>query len=110
MRKNEKPGEAVDWSLTTWDGSRREALRRWAQLPLERIIAALEEMQELSDMLSKSRIAGGAVAPPAAENAVHEQRSDYNAKTGTQPASAQNATPTGLDGSRQPSKKGGKET
>lgn len=49
--KTEKPGD-VDWNLATWDGSRREALRRWAQLPLERVIAALEEMQELSDMLS----------------------------------------------------------
>lgn len=57
MPKAEKPGD-IDWSLATWDGSRREALRRWAQLPLERVIAALEEMQELSDMLSASRPAG----------------------------------------------------
>jgi len=55
MPKNEKPGEAVDWSLTTWDGARREALRRWAQLPLERVIAALEEMQELNNMLSGAK-------------------------------------------------------
>jgi len=54
MTDTEKTSPAVDWNLATWDGARREALRRWAQLPLERIIAALEEMQELSDMLAKS--------------------------------------------------------
>jgi hypothetical protein len=37
----------IDWRLTTWEGARREELRRWAQLPLERIVAALEEMAEL---------------------------------------------------------------
>lgn len=58
MPKTEQTDAMVDWSLTTWDGSRREALRRWARLPLEQIIAALEEMQGLSDMLSASRTAG----------------------------------------------------
>lgn len=42
MPKNEKPGEVADWRLATWNGSRREALRRWARLPLEQAIAALE--------------------------------------------------------------------
>ncbi|MFM1886730.1 MAG: hypothetical protein RL026_1887 [Pseudomonadota bacterium] len=37
----------IDWRLTTWEGARREELRRWSQLPLERIVAALEEMAEL---------------------------------------------------------------
>ena len=40
--------EEIDWSLTTWEGARREQLRRWAALPLERIVLALEEMQELA--------------------------------------------------------------
>ncbi len=44
----------MDWSLATWEGSRRETLRRWARLPLERVIATLEEMQELNEMLSES--------------------------------------------------------
>ena len=43
--------EDIDWSLTTWEGARREQLRRWAALPLERIVLALEEMQELADWL-----------------------------------------------------------
>ncbi|MEW6690407.1 MAG: hypothetical protein AB1452_15115 [Pseudomonadota bacterium] len=42
----------IDWRLTTWDGARREQLRRWAELPLERMILALEEMEELSRRLS----------------------------------------------------------
>jgi hypothetical protein len=42
----------IDWTLTTWEGARREQLRRWAELPLERIVAALEEMQELAEWLS----------------------------------------------------------
>ncbi|MBL1275623.1 MAG: hypothetical protein COB30_006020 [Ectothiorhodospiraceae bacterium] len=46
-----KPKDKTDWNLATWEGARRETLRRWAELPLERIIAALEEMQELNDAL-----------------------------------------------------------
>jgi hypothetical protein len=45
----------IDWSLTTWEGARREQLRRWAKLPLEQIIAALEEMQELSEAFSETQ-------------------------------------------------------
>jgi hypothetical protein len=44
----------VDWRLTTWEGTRREQLRRWAQLPLDRVIAALEEMEELTRLLGQS--------------------------------------------------------
>jgi hypothetical protein len=56
MMKNNDPQipESVDWSLTTWEGARREQLRRWSELPLDRIILALEEMQRVSDMLNKS--------------------------------------------------------
>jgi hypothetical protein len=50
MAKNEN--DAIDWSLTTWEGSRREQLRRWAELSLEEIIRAQEEMQELSERLN----------------------------------------------------------
>ena len=109
MPENEKPDQAVDWSLATWDGSRREALRRWAQLPLERVIAALEEMQELNDMLSESPAAGEAAPRTGAGSAVHEQHSGYRAKSETQPGASQDATPTGNHGSHQPDKKGGHE-
>lgn len=52
MATPEKPGAPFDWTLATWDGARREALRRWAKLPLERVIAAQEEMAELSQLLA----------------------------------------------------------
>lgn len=44
--------ESFDWSLTTWEGSRREQMRRWAELTLEEIIRAQEEMAELSERLA----------------------------------------------------------
>lgn len=37
-----------DWTLATFDGARREQLRRWSRLSLQQIIEALEEMEELS--------------------------------------------------------------
>ena len=55
MAANELHDAAIDWSLTTWQGARREQLRRWAELPLERIVAALEEMEELANRLNPER-------------------------------------------------------
>jgi len=43
--------DAIDWSLTTWEGAEREQLRRWAQLSLEEIVRAQEEMQSLAERL-----------------------------------------------------------
>ena len=43
--------DSIDWSLTTWEGSRREQLRRWSALSLEEIILAQEEMRELAEKL-----------------------------------------------------------
>jgi hypothetical protein len=56
---SERQTDGIDWSLTTWEGSRREQLRRWAALPLERVILAIEEMQELSDHFRREPEAGG---------------------------------------------------
>jgi len=41
----------IDWSLTTWEGSRREQLRRWSLLTLEEIFDAQEEMAQLAKEL-----------------------------------------------------------
>lgn len=46
----------VDWSLTTWEGARREQMRRWAELPFERAIMALEEMEELAKELQAAPV------------------------------------------------------
>ncbi len=42
----------VDWQVTTYEGARREQLRRWSRLSLRQIILALEDMEELSRKLS----------------------------------------------------------
>ena len=55
---SEADSDNIDWSLTTWDGARREQLRRWAQLPLENIIAALEEMQAVAEGLNPGGSSG----------------------------------------------------
>lgn len=47
--------DSIDWSLTTWEGSRREQLRRWAELSLREIIQAQEEMQELSERFAQTQ-------------------------------------------------------
>lgn len=47
--------DAIDWSLTTWEGAEREQLRRWAALSLEEIVRAQEEMQELNERLASMR-------------------------------------------------------
>lgn len=40
--------EHIDWSLTTWEGSRRAQIERWAEMSLDQILEAQEEMAELS--------------------------------------------------------------
>jgi hypothetical protein len=44
--------DGIDWSLTTWEGARREQMRRWANMPLSELVLALEEMQVLAEHLS----------------------------------------------------------
>ena len=46
-----KPPPEPDWSLATFEGARREQLRRWSQLPLEDILRAIEEMHEVARQL-----------------------------------------------------------
>jgi hypothetical protein len=45
----------IDWTLTTWEGAEREQLRRWAQLSLEEIVRAQEEMQSLAEQLGEAK-------------------------------------------------------
>ena len=54
MAEND-PLHSFDWSLTTWEGSRRGQLRRWAQLTLEEIVQAQEEIAELNGRLADMR-------------------------------------------------------
>ena len=51
MSNSARNSPEIDWSLTTYEGSRREQLRRWAKLPLEDALEALEAMHELAEEL-----------------------------------------------------------
>ena len=53
MPNGSTEADEIDWSLTTWEGARKEQLRRWSQMPLREIITALEEMQELAEKLKR---------------------------------------------------------
>lgn len=49
MPDNNPPISEFDWRRTSFEGARREQLRRWAHLPLEHILLAIEEMQDIAD-------------------------------------------------------------
>ena len=57
MPANKADLDDFDWSLTTWEGSRREQLRRWSELSLEDIIRAQEDMRELGERFAQMRAA-----------------------------------------------------
>ncbi|MDP3091944.1 MAG: hypothetical protein Q8N04_14795 [Nitrospira sp.] len=48
MPDNKAPISEFDWRVTSFEGARREQLRRWARLPLEHILLAIEEMQDIA--------------------------------------------------------------
>jgi hypothetical protein len=51
MERNEPQTSEFDWRMTSFEGARREQLRRWARLPLEDVIRAIEEMQDIAQQL-----------------------------------------------------------
>lgn len=55
MKRNKGKAQSAEWRSATWEGATNEAMRRWATLPLERIIAAQEEMAELAEELGQGR-------------------------------------------------------
>jgi hypothetical protein len=55
MPGTEPDTDAIGWSLTTWEGLRREQLRRWAELSLRENVQAQEDMRELSERFAQSR-------------------------------------------------------
>jgi len=80
MPENESQTQSFDWSVTTFEGSRREQLRRWARLPLEQVIAALEEMQELSYELAATRNTTAARDEPQAAAMAQDPSAKYGAE------------------------------
>ena len=55
MANNTPDTGDFDWNLTTWEGSRREQLRRWSLLSLEELIRAQEDMREISERFAQMR-------------------------------------------------------
>lgn len=45
----------IDWSKTTWEGSRREQLRAWCRLSLRERLLAVEEMAMLAKRFAEMR-------------------------------------------------------
>lgn len=54
----ERDEREIDWTLTTWEGSRREQLRRARDLTLRERLQAIEDMAELSERLQQMRQQG----------------------------------------------------
>lgn len=63
--------DRIDWSLTTWEGSRREQIERWTKLTFDEILDTQEEMAELAQELAGPKgsgpIAAGAHGDRASE-------------------------------------------
>lgn len=49
------PTDQIDWSLTTYEGNRREQLRRALKLSLRERLEALEGMAEISQRFAEMR-------------------------------------------------------
>jgi len=52
-------GDEVDWALASFEGARREQLRRWGRLPLRDVVLALERMQALAVRLGNAEALPG---------------------------------------------------
>lgn len=60
--------DGIDWTLTTWEGSRRAQLRRWLALTVRERLQAIEEMTDLFGRLSDTKARTNptaSTAPPA---------------------------------------------
>lgn len=71
MRRNKRHSTRDGREAATWKGARREAMRRWAKPPQERILAAQEEMADLAEAL------GHDLQPPKAQQKVAEPKTGY---------------------------------
>lgn len=79
-----EPQGEIDWSLTTWEGSRREQLRRWCSLTLRERLEALDDMTLLVEHFQQMRSAGKFSSPPPAPrreaHAGHQATPQYGPK------------------------------
>jgi hypothetical protein len=57
----------IDWSKTTFEGSRREQLRRWRALTLRQRLEALDRLSDLAGRFEKQKMGQAAAAQPPQE-------------------------------------------
>lgn len=48
MPDDKRRSSEFNWRVSSFEGARREQLRRWARLPLERLLLVTKEMQDLA--------------------------------------------------------------
>jgi len=59
-----RPDDGMDWESMTWEGSRRAQLRHWANLSLDEIFAAQEELSLTAEEIAQARTLP---SPPSSE-------------------------------------------
>ena len=95
--------KTIDWSKTTFEGSRREQLRRWHALSLRQRLEALDQLSDLAGPLEQQKTGQTATAqPPQAgvhEEAVREPPAGYGKS-----ADRDHELPDGPPESRDPTK------
>jgi hypothetical protein len=65
--------KTIDWSKTTFEGSRREQLRRWHALSLRERLEALDRLSDLAQLLKQQKTGQAATAQPPPQRGVHEE-------------------------------------
>ncbi len=88
MSDNQRP---IDWSKTTFDGSRREQLRQAQRMTVRQRLEALDELTALSERMQAMP---RQIATPHAAAAVHEPPADY--RTDNSPIDLDGCSPTPL--------------
>ena len=75
MPDTKPPTPEFDWRVTSFVGARREQLRRWSQLPLEHILLAIEEMQDIAQAFGTMPV--GEYRQSVRELGVNEPSAEY---------------------------------
>lgn len=73
-----KPDDSIDWSLTTWKGSRLQQHQEFHALPFARKLELIEQMSETASFFSPS-------PTPDPAPAVREDPPDFSDDPGTEP-------------------------
>lgn len=80
----DEASERIDWSLGTWEGARKEELRRWRKLSLREKLDAVDELNALGASLIDARRAKGLPHVDAAtgERVTKRQVAEQSARDG----------------------------